>query len=279
MIVLGLILVLVAIAAAILLVSGALPETATSTLETGIFKFELTPLQLLIAGAAIMLLLWFGLGLVRGAMKRKRRPAREAKEAQRQAELEESIRSDERKRAEETHTTALADRDRAKDAELESKLAERDRARDEEFAIREREIEDRTRADERERLEREFSARQATAAAAVPVVGAAGAAAAHHGSHDSSVDSSVDPSTHGDRTEQVPVATGPDHSGDSTGRTGDGSQDERLYTPGDTHHDDSAGASLNRTDGDQTGEDATSERPAHRTMADRLMGRGPRDHA
>ena len=191
MIVLGLILVVVAIAAAILLVLGAAPLTATSSLETLIFKFELTPLQLLIAGAVIMLLLWFGLGMVRGSMKRKRRPAREAKESQRKGELEESVRADERRRAEQTHQSALADHDRDRDAELESKLAERDRARDEqlrardeEFRTREREIEDRVRADERTRVERELEARRATAAAAVPVAGAAGAAATHDRAND-----------------------------------------------------------------------------------------------
>ncbi|KQZ89480.1 hypothetical protein ASD62_09345 [Phycicoccus sp. Root563] len=286
MIVLGLILVVVAVVAAILLVLGALPVTATSTLETGIFKFELTPLQLLIAGAAIMLLVWFGLGMVRGSMKRRRRPGREAKEAQRQAELEESIRSDERKRAEETHQSALAERDRAKDAELESTLAERDRARDEEFRTREREIEDRARADERERLEREFSARQAAAAAAVP---AAGVAAASHGDHADHGHDQAHDHDHGREGTEVPVAGGTadqrhDDVAASGSGLGDGSADERLYTPGDSadsHSNRDAAAADGNADDAEVGDgtDASAEnRPAHRTMADRIMGRDPQNH-
>ena len=280
MIVLGLILVIVAIAAAVLLFLGTQSLTTPVDLDAAGIQVGLTPLALLIAGAIIMLLLWFGLGMVRGSMKRKRRPAREAKESQRQAELEESIRADERKRAEETHTAALADRDRAKDAELESKLAERDRTRDEEFRTREREIEDRVRADERTRLEREFNARQTAAAAAVPAAGAAGAAA----SHDDHRDGTAGHSDHGhgdhghgdhgvERTEQVPVAAGSDENAhaDQTGRTDDGSADERLYSPTEGHADQGE-----HTD-DVHGTEA--ERPAHRTMADRLMGRDKQGHS
>ncbi len=261
MIVLGLILVIVAIAAGVLLFLGTQSLTNTVNLDAAGIKVGLTPLALLIAGALIVLLLWFGLGIIRGVMKRRRRPARDAKEAQRQAELEESVRADERKRAEETHQSALADRDRAKDAELESKLAERDRVRDDEFRAREREIEDRARADERARVERELSARQATVAAAVPVT-AAGA-------------------THGEAAA----------NGESYDRTGDGAADERLYSPADTDaatgvdHQTHDQPEATTTGADRPGHDeadaatAEGDRPAHRTMADRIMGRDPQSRS
>lgn len=280
MIVLGLILVIVAIAGAVLLFLGTQSLTTPVDLDAAGIKVGLTPLALLIAGAIVMLLLWFGLGMMRGSMKRKRRPGREAKEAQRQAELEESIRGDERTRAEETHQSALADRDRVKDAELESKLAERDRARDDEFRTREREIEDRVRADERTRVEREFNDRQA--AAAVPAAGAAGAAATHgdHPVGDRTHDHDGHDGGRHDRTEQGTGAGFDDTArGDAAGlaadsrsddadRTGDGSEGERLYSPTDTDADRDA-------DGQP---DAASDRPVHRTVADRIMGRDPQGH-
>ncbi|MGO4343702.1 hypothetical protein [Pedococcus sp. 2YAF34] len=286
MVLIGLLLVLVAIAAAVLLVMGALPLDTTATLEPSIFKFELTPLALLIAGAAIMLLLWLGLGMIRGSMKRRRRPGREAKEAQRRAELEESIRADERARADETHQGALAERDRLHDEDLQTKLTERDRQRDDEFRSREREIEDRVRAEERTKLEREFAGRHATSGAPV----AAGVAGAGAGAG----------AAYADR----------EHSS----RAQDGSADERLYTQDDrtrddlTHGDvardgatrddlgrhDSTREDLvrdedrdgaDRADGTHVADDGTpigehdpaqqEHRPVHRTMADKLMGRDP----
>ncbi|WP_406829410.1 hypothetical protein ABEG17_10415 [Pedococcus sp. KACC 23699] len=271
MIVLGLILVIVAIAAGVLLFLGTQSLTNTVNLDAAGIKVGLTPLALLIAGALIVLLLWFGLGIIRGVMKRRRRPARDAKEAQRQAELEESVRADERKRAEETHQSALADRDRAKDAELESKLAERDRVRNDEFRAREREIEDRARADERARVERELSARQTTVAA----VPATAAGATHGGA-----------ATHGEATTHGEAY---DRTGDSEAheRTGDGAADERLYSPADTDaatgvdHQTHDQADATTVGADRPGYDeadaatAAGERPAHRTMADRIMGRDP----
>ncbi|KRE56386.1 hypothetical protein ASG70_04470 [Phycicoccus sp. Soil748] len=275
---------LVAIAAAVLLVMGALPLDTTATLEPSIFKFELTPLALLIAGAAIMLLLWLGLGMIRGSMKRRRRPGREAKEAQRRAELEESIRADERARADETHQGALAERDRLHDDDLQTKLAERDRQRDDEFRSREREIEDRVRAEERTKLEREFAGRQATAGAPV----AAGVAGAGAGAGAGAA--------YADR--------------EQSSRAHDGSADERLYTQDDRTRDDPAHGDVARdgathddlgrhhamredlvredrdgADGTHLADDGTpigehdpaqqEHRPVHRTMADKLMGRDP----
>ena len=252
MVLIGLLFVLVAIAAAVLLVMGALPIDTTSSLEPGIFKFELTPLALLIAGAAVMLLLWLGLGMIRGSVKRRRRPAREAKETQRRAELEESIRADERARAEETHQGALAERDRLHGEELETRLAERDRQREDEFRTREREIEDRVRAEERTKLEREFAGRQATGAGA-PVAGAAAGAGVGAGAGYAAHEHST--------------------------RVDDGSADERRYTGDDATAGDLRQDGPDRNaEGDRLAENgavAEEDRPAHRTMADRLMGRDP----
>ena len=281
MVLIGLLLVLVAIAAAVLLVMGALPLDNTVSLEPGIFKFELTPLALLIAGAAAMLLLWLGLAMIRASVKRRRRATREAKEAQRRAELEESIRADERARADETHQGALAERDRVHDEDLRTRLAERDRERDDEFRTREREIADRVRAEERTKLEREFAGRPTGSAAAPATGAAAGAGVAGAGA----------------------AYAAREHSA----RTDDGSADERLYTRDDAARDghtsegtrddlsrEGARDDLSRegTEGDRNvpadphhaaddratlEEDGSHEehRPVYRTVADKLMGRDP----
>lgn len=98
MILLGLIIVLLAIAAGGLLYLATQNLTNPVDLEAGGYQVGATPLALLIAGAVVMLLLWLGLAMIRGSLRRKSRRRREAKEAQRQAENEERIREDERSR-------------------------------------------------------------------------------------------------------------------------------------------------------------------------------------
>ena len=185
MIVFGLILVLLALAAGVVLFLATQSLTTPVDLELAGYNWGMTPLALLITGAVAMLLLWFGLGMIRGSAKRRRRPIREAKDAERQAKIEESIRADERARAEETHQSALAERDRVRDEEFQTRLADRDRERDSEFASREqefasreqaaeqraRENEERVRADERRKVEQEYATRAAVG------TGTAGAAA------------------------------------------------------------------------------------------------------
>lgn len=178
MILLGLILVLIAVAAAVLLFLATDTLMTPIDLEAAGFQVGMTPLALLIAGAAIMLLLWLGLAMIRGSVRRRSRPRREAKEAQRQAEFEENIRADERSRAEEMHQQTLADRDRVKEQEFESRWAERDRERDEEFRSRSTDDEARIRADERATVERELAERQAVPAEASPSEGRHAAAGA-----------------------------------------------------------------------------------------------------
>ena len=94
------------------------PSTTQTQFEFAGYNWGMNPLAMLITGAVVLLLLWLGLAMIRGSVKRRRRPAREAKEAERQAKLEESIRADERARAEETHQAALAERDRVRDEEF-----------------------------------------------------------------------------------------------------------------------------------------------------------------
>lgn len=166
MIVLGLILVMVAVAAGVLLFLGADSLTTPIDLEVAGQKLGLTPLGLLVAGALVMLLLWLGLALIRASVKHRRRPAREAREAERQAKLEESIRADERASAEEQHRGVIADRDQVKEDEFQARMAERERERERDFAARQEDLEQRIRADERTRVEQE---RASMAAAPAPV--------------------------------------------------------------------------------------------------------------
>ena len=73
MIVFGLILVLLAIVAGVLLFLGTESLGEPVDLDTMGIQVSMTPLALLIAGAVVMLLLWFGLGMIRGSAKRRRR--------------------------------------------------------------------------------------------------------------------------------------------------------------------------------------------------------------
>jgi flagellar biosynthesis/type III secretory pathway M-ring protein FliF/YscJ len=189
-IVFGLILVLLAIGAGVALFLATQSLTTPVDLELAGYSWGMTPLALVATGAAALLILWIGLAMIRGSVKRRRRPAREAKEAERQAKLEESIRADERSRADETHQSALAERDRVREEEFQARLADHDR-----------ENEERIRAEERRRVEQEHSSR-------TTAVGAGTADAGRHASAESadspeSADSadSADRSASDDRAE------------------------------------------------------------------------------
>lgn len=88
MIVLGLILIVLAVAAGALLFVATQPLTDPVTLEALGVQAKVIPLALLIAGAAVMVLLWLGLVMVRGSVRRKTRRRREAKELERQAQAD-----------------------------------------------------------------------------------------------------------------------------------------------------------------------------------------------
>jgi hypothetical protein len=279
-IVFGLILVLLALAAGVVLFLATQSLTNPVNLELAGYHWGMTPLALLITGAVAMLLFWFGLGMIRGSAKRRRRPIREAKDAERQAQLEESIRADERARAEETHQGALAERDRIHGEELQTRLAERDRERDDESRTREREIEDRVRAEERTKLEREFAGRQSSATGA-PVAGAAagvgagagaGAGAAYaareHSSRadDGSADERVYARDDATREDLTPGPATRDDARDEVGRDG---------TAGAHAVDNGTSVDENGSVDDENGAVHDQHRPVYRTVADKLMGRDP----
>lgn len=94
MIILGLILIILALVAALLLFLGT---QALEPLHLDILgqTYAMSPLALVIAGAVAMLLLWWGWALVRMGARRRSRLSKEAKEAARQAELERAAREKE----------------------------------------------------------------------------------------------------------------------------------------------------------------------------------------
>ncbi|GAB3438840.1 hypothetical protein GCM10027517_11580 [Phycicoccus ginsengisoli] len=320
MLVLGLILVVVAVAAGVLLFLATQSLTNPVTLDAAGFSVGMTPLALIIAGAVVLLVLWLGLALIRGSARRRVRPRREAKEAQRQAEIEENIRADERRRAEETHQQALAERDRVREQEFESRLAERDRLREDEYAGRRAEDESRIRADERTRMERELagSGAQGAGAHGATVAGGggavAGAAAAHHHDHrddevrgnggldtgaqasdggwdDSAnerraLDTDRDPGGAGEAaastTAEPTTATNSATTATSAGGTGAAREGEGADVRDGGTADTRAGevgthdAPQPEADGTEAS-DSSQEPGRHRTVADKIMGRGADD--
>jgi type VI protein secretion system component VasK len=94
MIILGLILIVLALAAALFLFAGT-SALDTITLDVLNQTYAMSPLALVIAGAVTMTLLWWGWALVRMGTHRRVRKSREAKEAARQAELDREAREKE----------------------------------------------------------------------------------------------------------------------------------------------------------------------------------------
>ena len=101
MIVLGLILIVLAVAAGAVLFIATQPLTDPVSLEALGVQAKVLPLVLLIAGAAVLLLFWLGLVMVRGSVRRKARRRRESKELALQAEREAEARRAAEARAEE----------------------------------------------------------------------------------------------------------------------------------------------------------------------------------
>ena len=94
MIILGLILIVLALAAGLFLFVGT---TALDPIHLEVLgqTYSMSPLALVIAGAVAMTLLWWGWALVRMGTRRRVRKSREAKEAARQAELDRAAREKE----------------------------------------------------------------------------------------------------------------------------------------------------------------------------------------
>lgn len=115
MVILGLILVLVALLLGAALITGAsAPGTVSQDVEihVGALSLNLNPLTLVIAGMAVMFLLWLGLVLIKVTLARKARLRRERKSAEREAR--------ERREREEAEAT-----ERARHEEGERQLEER----------------------------------------------------------------------------------------------------------------------------------------------------------
>ncbi|NYG06596.1 membrane protein implicated in regulation of membrane protease activity [Phycicoccus badiiscoriae] len=286
MIVFGLILALLALAAGVVLFLATRSITHPVDLELAGYHWGMTPLALLVTGAVAMLLFWLGLAAIRGSVVRRRRPIREAKDAERQAKLEESIRADERARAEETHQSTLAERDRVRDEEYQTRLADRDRERDselasreEEFAARERATEERVRADERRKVEQEFASRAAgpgAGAAAGAGVGTAAATGVGMGAAAGSAETSAASPT----TDAASVETPGRHAADADTADHLGS-DQPTTDSTQLLHEGDAGSRDETADGsrDETAEGGLpsdeSPEPGYRTVADKIMGRDP----
>lgn len=102
MVVLGLLILLVALALGTLLIIGTgTPEVAAQDVKISLLdtvQLTLNPMALVIAGMVVMFLAWLGLVLIRSALNRKARARRERKE---EARLAQQRRADaERERAE-----------------------------------------------------------------------------------------------------------------------------------------------------------------------------------
>ena len=80
MILLGLILIVVAVGIGTPLVLATQPLTEPVALEAAGLQVSVLPLALLIAGAAVLLLFWLGLVMIRSSVRRKARRRRETKE-------------------------------------------------------------------------------------------------------------------------------------------------------------------------------------------------------
>lgn len=119
MIILGLVLIILALVAALFLFLGtsALPVIELEVLGS---TYHMSPLALVISGAVTMTLLWWGWALVRMGTRRRVRKSREAKEAARQAELDRAAREKENQAKWERE---LRDRERQV-RETEARLAE-----------------------------------------------------------------------------------------------------------------------------------------------------------
>jgi len=126
MVVLGLLIILLAIAGGAVIYLGAADLTDTYTFHVLGATISTNPLGLVLGSAVVILVLWLGWSVLRVGMRRAARRRREAKEAQRQAEAERL--EAERRTQEEiaARQQALADeRDRAQ-AEAERLRAEAD---------------------------------------------------------------------------------------------------------------------------------------------------------
>ncbi|WP_270887197.1 hypothetical protein [Pedococcus sp. 5OH_020] len=294
MVLIGLLMILVALGAGVLLFLGTQPISTAVDLEVGGQHVSMTPLALLIAGALAMLLLVLGLAAIRGSLRRRRRPHREAKEAQRRAELEENIRADERARAEENHQSAMADRDRVREEEFRTKLEERERVRTQELDAQRRHDEERIRADERAKAQQELRGAAlpgATSSGVGPAADVRGAGQSQAGEPVEGSEEHLDPvaqqsgdavNVPGERLDEgsesraehgLDAQAKDDHAHDpahdrAEERLDDGTTDAADDPADESTNDRALDPGNDRVDHDEP-------RTGLRTVADKIMGRGP----
>lgn len=119
MIAIGIILILLAILAGVLLFMGTASLTDTVTIDMPIGTLQLPPLALLITGAVVISVFWLGWVLFRTGIRRSGRRRKEAKEATR---AEEARRVEAEQRAQEEYAARereLADERARADAEAD----------------------------------------------------------------------------------------------------------------------------------------------------------------
>ncbi len=122
MVILGLLIILVAIAAGAVVYLGAASLSDTFTFDVLGAQVTTNPLGFVLGSAVVVLLLWLGWSIVRVGMRRNARRRRDHKEAERQAEIE-------RTEAEQRRGEELAARERELQEERDRAQAEADRLR------------------------------------------------------------------------------------------------------------------------------------------------------
>jgi uncharacterized membrane protein len=124
MVILGLLILLVAVAAGAAVYLSAATLSGTYSFDILGAKVTTNPLGLVLASAVVVLVFWFGWGVLRAGMRRSARRRREAKEADRQAEAE-------RAEAERQAEADRAAREQALQEERDQAQAEAERLRSE----------------------------------------------------------------------------------------------------------------------------------------------------
>jgi hypothetical protein len=206
-ILLGLILIVVAAGVGLLLVLATESLTEPVSLAAAGFEVSMTPLALLIAGAVVLLLFWFGLELVRASVRRRSRRRRDAKESERQSQLDaETRQAEDERRADEAR--------RLEEAREQGREEGREEARqDEARRIAEQQARERVDTDETRRAADErWEAAPAVAGGAAAGAGAAGAGAEADRGTTPGADGGTDATPDGERTAVLPA-----HDGEAAG--------------------------------------------------------------
>jgi membrane protein implicated in regulation of membrane protease activity len=203
-ILLGLILIVVAAGVGLVLVLATESLTEPVSLAAAGFEVSMTPLALLIAGAVVLLLFWFGLELVRASVRRRSRRRRDAKESERQSQLDaETRQAEDERRADEARRIEEAREQGREEGREEARQAEARRSAEQQARERVETEETRRAADERWET--------APAVAGGAAAGVAGAEATDRGTTPGAHGGS-DATPDGERTAVLPT-----HEGEAAG--------------------------------------------------------------